>query len=67
MLLETDEQERLYFIVESKGVILKNMLRDAEQDKIHCVKEHLKALGEEVKYLAVKDYETFFNKALSKI
>ena len=65
VLFEIDGQEKLYFVVESKGTILEDMLRDVEKDKIKCGRAHFKALGEEAQYMVAKDYDTFFDQATS--
>ena len=58
-----DGQERLYFVVESKGTVFEDMLRDVEQAKIHCGREHFKALGEDSRYMVASNYETFIDQA----
>ncbi|NCB49883.1 MAG: type III restriction endonuclease subunit R [Alphaproteobacteria bacterium] len=67
VLFELDGQEKLYFVVESKGTIFEDMLRDVEQAKIHCGHEHFKALGEETNYIVASNYETFVDKATSGV
>ena len=44
ILIDTDEGERLYFVVETKGSTLLDDLRLAEADKIKCGKAHFQAL-----------------------
>ena len=44
VLIDTDEGERLYFVVETKGSTLLDDLRLAEADKIKCGKAHFQAL-----------------------
>ena len=44
VLIESDEGERLYFVVETKASTLVDDLRDAEHAKIQCGKAHFKAL-----------------------
>ena len=63
VLLELDGMEKLYFVVESKGTIFEDMLRDVERAKIRCGHEHFKALGEESRYMVAENYETFINRA----
>ncbi|MGY4417221.1 restriction endonuclease [Bradyrhizobium sp. LB7.1] len=45
VLVQIDGQERLYFVVETKGSLFADDLRDQEAAKIACGKEHFKALG----------------------
>jgi type III restriction enzyme len=44
VLVDTDEGERLYFVVESKSGLFVDDLRDKERAKIECGKAHFKAL-----------------------
>ncbi|MEM7620628.1 MAG: DEAD/DEAH box helicase family protein [Pseudomonadota bacterium] len=66
VLLELDGVERLYFVVESKGTVFEDMLRDIEQAKIHCGREHFKAIGEDANYMVASNYETFVDRAMEK-
>jgi type III restriction enzyme len=45
VLVETDGAERLYFVVETKGSLFNDDLRDKESAKIECGKAHFKALA----------------------
>ncbi|MBI3090490.1 MAG: DEAD/DEAH box helicase family protein [Candidatus Tectomicrobia bacterium] len=45
VLVEKDGAERLYFVVETKGGLFPDELRDKERAKIECGKEHFKALA----------------------
>lgn len=63
VLLEMDGQERLYFVLESKGEVLEDMLRDVEKAKVNCGRAHFEALGDGTRYEVVNNYETFINKA----
>jgi type III restriction enzyme len=44
VLVETEEGERLYFVVETKSTLFLDDLRDAESAKIVCGKAHFAAL-----------------------
>ena len=46
------DEERLYFVVETKGKSDINLLREEEIAKIKCAKKHFKALGEDVVFMA---------------
>ncbi len=63
VLFEHDGQEKLYFIVESKGTVFKDMLRDVEQAKIHCGREHFKALEEKTNYIVAHNFDSFYDQA----
>jgi type III restriction enzyme len=45
VLIEQDGTERLYLVVETKGSLFKDDLRDKESAKIECGKAHFKALA----------------------
>jgi type III restriction enzyme len=45
VLIEKDDAERLYFVVETKGSLFTDDLRDKESGKIECGKAHFKALA----------------------
>ena len=44
MLVEDDEGERLYLVVETKGSAFLDDLRNAERAKVECGKAHFEAL-----------------------
>jgi len=60
-----DGQDRLYFVVETKGNLFSDALRPAEKAKIECGREHFKALGKDVEFAVAKDFETFVEQAVS--
>jgi type III restriction enzyme len=45
VLVEQEGQERIYFVVETKGTFLATNMRQKENAKIDCGKEHFKALS----------------------
>lgn len=45
VLVQTDDGERLYFVVETKGSLFADDLRQAENAKIHCGMAHFQALA----------------------
>ncbi len=47
VLVDTDEGERLYFVVETKGSIFADDLRLTEEAKIKCGRAHFKELAVE--------------------
>jgi type III restriction enzyme len=65
VLVEMDGQERLYFVVESKGGLFTDALRPTEQAKIDCGREHFKALGTDVGFTVANNYQTFSEKVSS--
>ena len=59
VLLEKDGTERLYFVVETKGNILAEELREREYRKIQCGHKHFEALGNGVVFTETDSFETF--------
>ncbi|MFC1712482.1 hypothetical protein ACFL6S_02370 [Candidatus Poribacteria bacterium] len=59
VLVEMDGQDRLYFVVESKGDLFPGTLRSTEQGKIDCGREHFKALGTDVEFAVDNSYDNF--------
>jgi len=62
VLIEKDDEEKLYFVVESKGSLFTDDLRPAEQAKIDCGTAHFKALDSDVKFIkatGMKDVEAY--------
>jgi type III restriction enzyme len=48
VVIDVDGTDRLYFVAETKSSLWGGDLRDAEDDKIKCGREHFKALAEGV-------------------
>lgn len=57
VLVEEDGNEKLYFVVESKGGMFADALRPTEQGKIDCAKAHFDAVGDGVKCFAADNYD----------
>ncbi len=65
VLVELDGEERLYFVVETKGSLFTDALRPTEQAKIDCGRAHFKALGNEVDFTVANNFDTFADKIFS--
>ena len=59
VLVEKDNQEKLYFVVESKGSLFTHDLRDSEEAKIKCAKEHFKEISPTTKYIVSNGFKNF--------
>ncbi len=60
-----DNIKHIYFVAETKGSLKSMQLRDAEKSKIHCAKEHFKAIsGENVVYDVVDSYKAMLEKVM---
>lgn len=57
--------KHIYFVAETKGSLSSMQLRMIEEAKIHCAKEHFKAISTEtVLYDVVDSYETLMQKVM---
>lgn len=61
VLIEEDGQEKLYFVVESKGGMFEDATRSTEQGKIDCAKAHFAAVGQDVNYFKANNYNEVTN------
>ena len=59
VLVEKNNKEKLYFIVESKGSLFSEDLRDTEQAKIDCGKKHFAAIAADVGFVKSNGFEHF--------
>ena len=59
VLVEMDGQQRLFFVIESKGSLFSDALRPIEQAKIDCGKAHFEALGTDVGFAVANNYAAF--------
>lgn len=59
VVIEDNGQNKLYFVVETKGNILSDALRPTENAKIKCGEKHFEAMGEEAKFVKADSYEMF--------
>ena len=56
------EVKHIYFIAETKGSMSSMQLRDIEKGKIHCAKEHFKAISSDsVVYDVIDSYQSLLN------
>ena len=59
------EVKHIYFIAETKGSISSMQLRDIEKGKIHCAREHFKAIsGGNVIYDVIDSYQLLLDKVM---
>lgn len=59
VILGEESEEKMYFVVETKGTIEYLENRPTEAFKIDCGRKHFKALGTNVIFKPVKDYDNF--------
>ncbi len=56
VLIDKDEVEKLYFVVETKGSTDRDQLRFVEHEKIRCGEKHFEALETEAEYKLASDF-----------
>lgn len=57
--------KHIYFVAETKGSMNTMQIRPIEQSKIHCAKEHFKAIsGDNVVYDVVNSYQSLLEKVM---
>lgn len=61
VLIEKDNSEKLYFVVESKGTDLGLDIKTTESSKIKCGKKHFEALDTEVELKQAKTLKSFLD------
>lgn len=59
VLIEKDKEEKLYFVVESKGSSLNLDIRDVEWAKIKCAEEHFSSMSLKVKVKQSNSFKNF--------
>lgn len=59
ILIEKNGEEKLYFVVETKGTDQIALLKDAEKAKIRCAKKHFKAINTEVSTVQASSFDEF--------
>ena len=64
ILVNKDDQERLYFVVETKGSLLSSELRPIEQAKIDCGAKHFEALGGQVHFSKADSFDSFISSVI---
>ena len=57
VLIEKDNEEKLYFVVESKGSSLNLDIRDVEWAKIRCAEEHFSSFNSKVEVKQSNSFE----------
>lgn len=62
VLFDMNGEQRLYFVVESKGGLFPDSLRPTEQAKIDCGREHFKALDSGAGFHVANNFETLLDK-----
>lgn len=61
VMIDRNGEKKLYFVLETKGNIDADALRQTEKEKIQCGREHFAALGDEAKFMPVDDFSEFIH------
>ena len=59
---EANDEEKLYFVVETKGSIFEEERREVENLKIKCGKKHFETVSEDAKFEVTNNFEHFSRK-----
>lgn len=59
VLIDKDDVEKLYFVVETKGTTDRDQLRFVEHEKIICGEKHFEALETKAEYRLASDFREF--------
>lgn len=62
VFIEKNNEEKLYFVFETKGSILSEDLRAKEDAKIKCGKKHFEVLDSEIDFMKVDKFEKVLDK-----
>ena len=57
VVIDKDGEEKLYFVIETKGNLFTDALRPVEKSKIDCGKEHFKALDTGIEFKIADKFE----------
>ena len=57
------DENNIIFVAETKGSTNENDLREKENKKIKCGKEHFKSLGNNIKYEVVTNLDSLLRKS----
>ncbi len=57
-----DDVQKLYFVVETKGGLFEDSIKDTERKKIECGKKHFKAIETSIKMELADNFDTLVGK-----
>jgi type III restriction enzyme len=61
IVYEKNGEQKLYFVIETKGTLLSDALREKELGKIKCGREHFRALENNVEYDLANSFDSFLD------
>lgn len=67
LVIDKDGEEKLYFVLETKGTEIEEFLRPEERAKIDFARKHFEAIGTNIEFIGPeKDVNQFMLRALSR-
>lgn len=64
VLIDVDGKDKLYFVLETKADTMFDALRPTESAKIKCGRKHFEALGNDVAFEAIDNFEEFIEEKI---
>ena len=61
VFIEENNEEKLYFVFETKGSVISEELRAKENAKIRCGKKHFEALNTNVEFIKTDSFDRIIN------
>jgi len=66
LVWEDDGEQKLYFVVETKGGLFEDAIKDTEKKKIECGKKHFRAIDTGIRMELADNFDTLSGKILSE-
>lgn len=67
LVWEDDNGQKLYFVVETKGGLFDDAIKDTEKKKIECGKKHFQAIDTGIKMELANNFDTLSNTIMGEI
>lgn len=67
LVWEDDNEQKLYFVVETKGGLFDDAIKDTEKKKIECGKKHFRAINTGIKMELANNFDTLSNTIMGEI
>lgn len=67
LVWEDDNGQKLYFVVETKGGLFDDAIKDTEKKKIECGKKHFQAIDMGIKMELANNFDTLSNTIMGEI
>lgn len=67
LVWEAEDVQKLYFVVETKGGLFDDAIKDTERKKIECGKKHFRAIDTGIRMELADNFDTLKGKIMSKL